>query len=257
VAERVYRPVIRVALGLFRALDFQFTIEGEEHIPQVGGAVLASNHVSYFDFMFVGLAALPKRRFVRFMAKKAVFDNRVSGPLMRGMHHIPVDRAAGAAAYGAAVTALQDGELVGVFPESTISRAFVPRAFKSGAARMAMDAEVPLLPVVVWGGQRVWTTGRKPRWKRHVPIVVTIGAPIEVTGAESAVALTAVLHERITKLAEQVQSAYPGPTSEDESWWQPAHLGGTAPTLEQAGPIEAAAVEARKNRKRRGRKRDR
>ena len=82
--------------------------------------------------MFVGLAARDKHRLVRFMAKKSVFDNPVSGPLMRAMHHIPVDRSAGASAYGVAVTALRDGELVGVFPESTISRAFVPRKLKSG-----------------------------------------------------------------------------------------------------------------------------
>jgi 1-acyl-sn-glycerol-3-phosphate acyltransferase len=242
---------------LFRVLDFHFTVEGEENIPQDGGAVLASNHVSYLDFMFVGLAAYPKRRFVRFMAKKSVFDNPVSGPLMRGMHHIPVDRAAGASAYGAAVTALQDGELVGVFPESTISRAFVPRTMKSGAARMALDSGAPLLPVVVWGGQRVWTTGRRPVWKRHVPIVVKVGPAIEVTGAESAVALTAVLHERLTKLSAEVQAAYPAPASAEESWWQPAALGGTAPTLEAATTIEAAALKARHERKRRRRSRDR
>jgi len=256
VAERVYRPVIRTVLGFFRLLDFQFTIEGEEHIPQVGGAVLASNHVSYFDFMFVGLVAHPKRRFVRFMAKKSVFDNPVSGPLMRGMHHIPVDRGAGAAAYDAAVDALRAGELVGVFPESTISRAYVPRTFKTGSARMALDARVPLLPVVVWGGHRLWTTGHKPKLTRHVPVVIKIGAPIELTGAETAVELTAVLHERMTKLAEEVQRSYPAPASVDDAWWQPAYLGGTAPTLEAAGPIEAAAIEARKakKQKRRGRK---
>jgi 1-acyl-sn-glycerol-3-phosphate acyltransferase len=257
VAERVYRPVIRTALGLFRLLDFQFTIEGEEYLPQVGGAVLASNHVSYFDFMFVGLAAHPKRRFVRFMAKKSVFDNPVSGPLMRGMHHIPVDRSAGAAAYDAAVNALKAGELVGVFPESTISRAFVPRTFKSGAARMALEADVPLMPVVVWGGHRLWTTGRKLKLRRHVPVVIKIGAPIELTGNETAMELTAVLHERLTKLAEEVQRAYPPPESVEDSWWQPAYLGGTAPTLEQAGPIEAAALEARKESKHRGKKRSR
>jgi 1-acyl-sn-glycerol-3-phosphate acyltransferase len=252
VAERVYRPVIRTVLGLFRALDFNFTVDGEEYIPEVGGAVLASNHVSYLDFTFVGLVAYPKRRYVRFMAKKAVFDNKVAGPLMRGMHHIPVDRAAGAAAYDAAVTALRDGELVGVFPESTISRAFVPRSFKTGAARMALEAGVPLIPVAVWGGQRIWTTGRKPKLRRHVPIVIKVGSAIEVTGQESAAALTAVLHERLTKLAEEVQRAYPAPSVGDDLWWQPAFLGGTAPTLEEAGPIEAAAIEARKNRKRRG-----
>ena len=255
MAERVYRPVIRTALGLFRVFDFRFTIEGDEHIPQVGGAVLASNHVSYFDFMFVGLAAYPKRRYVRFMAKKAVFDNRVSGPLMRGMHHIPVDRDAGASAYDAAVAALQSGELVGVFPESTISRAFVPRTLKTGAARMALAAGVPLLPVIVWGGQRIWTTGRRPRIRRHIPIVIKVGAPIEVTGAEAPTALTAVLHERLTKLVEEVQAGYPAPVSDDESWWQPAYLGGTAPTLAEAAPIEAAAIAERAARKRRRRRR--
>jgi len=241
--------VIRTAIGLFRALDFQFEIEGVEHLPDSGGAVLASNHVSYFDFMFVGYAALPKHRLVRFMAKKAVFDNPVSGPLMRAMHHIPVDRAAGAGAYAEAVRVVRDGELVGVFPESTISRAFVPRTLKSGAARMAMDADVPLLPVVVWGGQRVWTTGHRPRPRRHVPVVVKIGAPIERTGSETAMDLTRVLHERLTKLVEEVQRAYPPPASAADSWWQPAYLGGSAPTLEQARPIELAAL-ARKRAKR-------
>jgi 1-acyl-sn-glycerol-3-phosphate acyltransferase len=250
----VYRPVIWTFLGLFRLFDFTFTVEGEEHIPQVGGAVLASNHVSYLDFTFVGLAAYPRRRYVRFMAKKSVFDSKLSGRLMRGMHHIPVDRSAGAAAYDAAVTALRDGELVGVFPESTISKAFVPREFKSGAARMALESGTPLLPVVVWGGQRIWTSGRKPILRRHIPIVVKVGAPIEISGSETAAALTAVLHERLTKLAEEVQRAYPAPVSEEEMWWQPAYLGGAAPTLEAAGPIEAAAIEARKNRKNRKRR---
>jgi 1-acyl-sn-glycerol-3-phosphate acyltransferase len=234
---------------MFRILDFKFTIEGEEHIPQVGGAVLASNHVSYVDFMFVGLAAHPKRRFVRFMAKKSVFDHKVSGPLMRGMHHIPVDRGAGAGAYRAAITALKDGELVGVFPESTISRAFVPRDIKSGAARLALESGTPLLPVIVWGGQRLWTSGRKPRLRRHVPVVIKVGPPIEVHGIDDANTLTAILHEHLTKLVEEVQRAYPAPDTDDERWWQPAYLGGTAPTLEEAMPIEAAAIEARKQRK--------
>lgn len=249
MAERVYPSIIRTVLGFFRVLDFRFTIEGEEHIPQIGGAVLASNHVSYFDFMFVGFAAYPKRRFVRFMAKKSVFENKVSGPLMRGMHHIPVDRSAGAAAYRAAITALQDGELVGVFPESTISRAYVPRDIKSGAARLALESGTPLLPVVVWGGHRVWTTGRKPRFLRHIPVVIKVGPPIEVEGVTDPTTLTAILHERLTKLAEEVQRAYPPPLSDDELWWQPAYLGGAAPTLEEAMPIEAAAIEARKLKK--------
>ncbi|HVW79803.1 MAG TPA: lysophospholipid acyltransferase family protein [Mycobacteriales bacterium] len=248
--EWVYRPVIRTALLLFRVLGFRFTFEGVENIPATGGAVLASNHVSYFDFMFVGLPAHYRgRRLVRFMAKKSVFDNPVAGPLMRGMHHIPVDRAAGAAAYRSAVRALQDGELVGVFPESTISRAFVPREIKSGAARMAIEAGVPLIPVVVWGGHRVWTTGRKPRLQRGVPVVIEVGTPIALAADASVADVTAALHAKLTAMVHRVQSSYPAPTSEAERWWQPAHLGGGAPTLEEAKPIEAAALAARAARK--------
>jgi 1-acyl-sn-glycerol-3-phosphate acyltransferase len=250
VREWVYRPVIRTALGLFRVLDFQFTIVGTENLPESGGAVLASNHTSYFDFMFVGLPPHYRaRRLVRFMAKQAVFDNPVSGPLMRGMHHIPVDRAAGAAAYRSAVAALRSGELVGVFPESTISRAFVPREIKSGAARMALEAGVPLIPVVVWGGHRVWTTGRKPKLQRGVPVVIEVGQPMDVPEGASVADVTVSLHAELTALVEKVQASYPAPTSDAEQWWQPAHLGGGAPTLEEAKPIEAAAVAARAARK--------
>ncbi|HEX3706337.1 MAG TPA: lysophospholipid acyltransferase family protein [Mycobacteriales bacterium] len=248
--EWVYRPVIRFVLLLFRVLGFRITYLGIENIPTSGGGVLASNHVSYFDFMFVGLPPHYRaRRLVRFMAKQAVFDNPVSGPLMRGMHHIPVDRSAGLAAYQAAVDDLRAGELVGVFPESTISRAFVPRTFKSGAARMALEAGVPLIPVVVWGGHRVWTTGRKPVLRRGVPIVIEVGQPLDLPDGITPVDATEMLHEAITSMAAKVQAAYPLPESDDERWWQPSFLGGAAPTLEEAKPIEAAAVEARAARK--------
>src|SRR5674536_400529 len=84
---------------MFRVLDISFDVRGAEHIPRSGGAVLASNHVSYLDFIFCGYAAQPSKRFVRFMAKDVVFKHRISGPLMRGMHHIPVDRDAGCLLY--------------------------------------------------------------------------------------------------------------------------------------------------------------
>jgi 1-acyl-sn-glycerol-3-phosphate acyltransferase len=249
VTDWVYRLVVRTALGLFRVLGFRFTIEGVDHVPESGGAVVVSNHVSYFDFMFVGLSTRPKHRLVRFMAKKSIFDNPISGPLMRGMHHIPVDRSAGAAAYTKAVEALQAGELVGVFPESTISRSFQPREFKSGAARMAIEAGVPLLPIVSWGGQRVWTTGRRPQWRRNVPVTLRIGAPIAVTADMAAADLTQLLRETFITMTEQVQRDYPRPEPGAEDWWQPAYLGGSAPTPEVAREIEAAAAQGRLERR--------
>src|SRR5690348_11914269 len=143
--EWVYPPVIRAALTLFRVLRVRFDLRGLDNVPAEGGAVLASNHVSYLDFMFVGLPAhRGRRRLVRFMAKKAVFDHKVSGPLMRGMHHIPVDRKAGAGAYDEALRALKAGEVIGVFPEATISQSFEVKGLKTGAARMALAAGVPI-----------------------------------------------------------------------------------------------------------------
>ena len=140
MSDYVYPPVIAAAKAMFRVLDLRLSVDGAEHIPTSGGAVIACNHVGYLDFIFCGWGAQPARRLVRFMAKKSVFDHRISGPLMRGMHHIPVDRDAGLASYRQALAALKDGEVVGVFPEATISRSFTIKDFKSGAARMAASA---------------------------------------------------------------------------------------------------------------------
>ena len=114
MVEPVYAPVIVTALGAFKALGLKLDVTGGEHVPRTGGAVLASNHVGYLDFTFVGWGVRPRGRLVRFMAKEAVFRHRVSGPLMRGMHHIAVDRAAGSQAFRDAMTMLKAGEVVGV-----------------------------------------------------------------------------------------------------------------------------------------------
>ena len=234
----VYPPVIGLARTMFRVLDLRISVEGADHIPATGGAVLASNHVSYLDFIFCGLAAQPARRLVRFMAKKSVFDHKVSGPLMRGMHHIPVDREAGNAAFEEATTALRNGEVVGVFPEATISESFTVETLKSGAARLARSATVPLIPMVVWGPHRLWTKGRKrDLTKRHVPVLIKIGEAIEMPKGTSPDALTAILKERMSALLDAAQRAYPDkPAGPDDRWWLPAHLGGTAP-LPQAAPV--------------------
>ena len=228
--DRVYPPVIAAAKLMFRVLDMRITVEGAEHVPTTGGAVLASNHVSYLDFIFAGYGAQPARRLVRFMAKHEVFKHRVSGPLMRGMHHIPVDRAAGQASYQQALDALRSGEIVGIFPEATISRSFTVKDVKSGAVRLAAEAGVPLLPTAVWGTQRLWTKGRpKSLTQRHVPITILVGEPMEPT-------TDAALRERMQEMLDDVQARYP--ESGEGQWWQPAHLGGTAPTPEEAKRLD-------------------
>ncbi|WP_173084506.1 lysophospholipid acyltransferase family protein [Phytohabitans rumicis] len=229
MSDLVYPPVIGLAKALFRALDLRITVIGAEHLPRTGGAVLASNHVSYLDFIFCGLAAQPSRRLVRFMAKQSVFKHRIGGPLMRGMHHIPVDRDAGLASYKAALAALKDGEVVGVFPEATISQSFTVKEIKTGATRMAAAANVPLVPMAVWGTQRMWTKGH-PRalTRRHTPISIVVGEPMR-PGRRDDQAGTA-LRARMQELLDQAQRDYPDkPADSADNWWLPAHLGGGAP----------------------------
>ncbi|MCZ7435812.1 lysophospholipid acyltransferase family protein [Micromonospora sp. WMMC241] len=245
--ELVYPPVITAAKTMFRALDLRLDVRGSEHVPATGGAVLASNHVSYLDFIFCGYGAHESRRLVRFMAKESVFRHRVSGPLMRGMKHIPVNRAAGAGSYAAAVGALRQGEVVGVFPEATISRSFTVKDLKNGAARMAQEAAVPLLPVALWGTQRLWTKGR-PRTltRRHTPITILVGEPMDPAAYPDATALTAELRTRLSALVDRAQRDYPEqPAGPDDAWWQPAHLGGAAPTPEQAAELDRSDRRSR------------
>ncbi|MFD9703561.1 lysophospholipid acyltransferase family protein [Lentzea sp. NPDC059081] len=234
MSDRVYPPVIAAAKLMFKVLDLRITIEGAHHVPRTGGAVLASNHVSYLDFIFAGYGARPSGRLTRFMAKHEIFANKIAGPLMRGMHHIPVDRSAGQASYQQALSALRTGELVGIFPEATISRSFTVKDIKSGANRLAHEAGVPIVPMALWGTQRLWTKGRpKDLTQRHVPITILIGEPFEASPGDSGDAL---LRQRLQDLLDTAQAGYP---TEQGAWWAPRHLGGTAPTPDEAAQLDA------------------
>jgi len=248
VRDVVYPPVILLARALFAGLGLRFTIDGADHVPRQGGAVIASNHVSYLDFAFAGYGTREVGRLVRFMAKDSVFRHPVAGPLMRGMHHIPVDRSAGSAAFREAIGMLKAGELVGVFPEATISRSFELKEFKAGAARMAQAAGVPIVPTVVWGGQRIYTKGRRPQVRRRgTAITVAFGEPLSPARRESGDVVTAELAARMRALLERVQRTYPQrPAGDDDRWWLPAAMGGTAPTPQEAAALDEADAAGRR-----------
>ena len=245
--DRPYRFVIRMALIVFRLFRFRFDVRGQEHVPTSGGAIICSNHVSFLDFTFLGLAALPQHRLVRFMAKSSVFGHWFSGPFMRGMQHIPVDRSAGTAAFETAVRSLKDGHVIGVFPEATISSSFTVKQLKAGAARMAVDAGVPILPAAVWGGQRIATKGHKVVLQRDVAVTVLIGEPLVPEPGEKVQALLRRTKAAMEELLAEAQRSYPDqPTGDDDRWWLPAHLGGTAPTPEQAAALDDQHAAGRK-----------
>lgn len=226
---------------MFAFEGLKFEVEGEEHIPATGGAVIAVNHTGYMDFTYAGLPPRRVKRYIRFMAKKEVFDNKISGPIMRALRHIPVDRGAGAQSYKAAVASLRDGELVGVYPEATISRSFEIKEFKSGAARMAIEAGVPIIPTVIWGAQRVWTKGYPKRLGRtNTPISIAVGEPLAPVGPPQE--LTDRLRTVMQKMLLELQENY---HHEPGAYWVPARLGGSAPTLEEADELDAQDLAAR------------
>ena len=245
--DLTYPPVIVAAKIAFKAMSLKIDVRGSEHIPVEGGAVLAINHISYIDFVLAGVAAQPAKRVVRFMAKRELFDHRISGPLMRSLHHINVDRADGMQSYATALDYLGRGELVGLFPEATISRSFELKTFKTGTTRMAAEASVPLIPVILWGTQRIYTKDHPRDFSRGKAISITVGEPIEVIGS-SHVANTATLRTRMSELLDQTIRDYP--QHEPGAWWVPAQYGGTAPTVEQAQAMEREEMRRRAEKRR-------
>ena len=239
-----YPPIIMAAKVGFKALGLHFQLTGTENVPRTGGALLALNHVSYVDFVLGGFAAHPSGRKIRFMAKRELFDHRLVGPLMRSLHHISVDRAEGVASYDEGISYLRQGEVVGIFPEATISRSFELKEFKTGATRLASGAGVPLVPVILWGTQRMKTKDHPQDFCRGKTIAITVGEPLHPTGTDPA-GETAALKARMTSLLDQTIRAYPADEQPPGSWWLPASYGGSAPTLEEAARLDAEEKRAR------------
>ena len=208
--EPVFRTLEIASSTAVRAAGTKITYQGLENIPSRGGAVVAINHTSYIDFMPAALGTRLRNRRIRFMIKAEMQDVRIVNFLISRTGTIPVNRQAGADAYLEAVRQLKAGQLVGVYPEATISRAFVLKDFKSGAARMALEAQVPIIPCIVWGAHRVWTKDQPKQLGRNkFPFTVRYGPPLPPVGTPAD--LDAVLRERMSAILQEVQLAYPHP----------------------------------------------
>ena len=247
-ASWVYRFAAWIAFRTMDVQRWQFDVRGAANLPARGGAVVAANHIGFWDFFTVGRHGYYAHgRPVRILAKDTLFEVPVFGRLMHAAEHIPVYRAEGADALRAAVDALRAGELVLVLPEQTISPAFELLPFKSGAARMAAAAEVPLIPAASWGSHRFHTVLHRPQPRWRLPVSISYGAPLHPTPDDDPVEVTAALRDRIQVLADDIVTSY-ADGAPPGAWWVPARFGGGAPS-----PAEGDAYVDRIRRTRFGR----
>jgi 1-acyl-sn-glycerol-3-phosphate acyltransferase len=241
VAESFYRLGEWIVPPLVKMQGTKFTFSGLENIPQQGGALLAQNHTSYLDWLPSLFAVRERRRRMYFMIKAEMADVKAVNYVIKHARLIPVDRRTGHDAFDVAVQRLREGELIGMHPEATISRSFELREFKTGAARMALTAQVPIIPVIVWGAHRIWPKDHPKKVLRNkVPISVAVGRPLPPNG--NAEQLNAVLRNAMNELLYQVQEQYPHPEGE---YWVPRRLGGSAPTQDDSRAIRLAELQER------------
>ena len=158
----------------------RWSINGTENIPAAGPAIIVGNHRSYFDVFAVSMAVARTGRAVRFLGKKEVFDAPVIGPLATALGGIRVDRGTGSnEPLRAAEEALAAGDMVALMPQGTIprGRAFFDPVLKGrwGAARLAQVSGAPVIPVGIWGTEKVWPRNAK------LPNITNVTSPPDVS----------------------------------------------------------------------------
>jgi putative phosphoserine phosphatase/1-acylglycerol-3-phosphate O-acyltransferase len=169
----------------------RFDIEGIERIPLHGKAILVANHRSYFDPLAIGYLLSRRGRTIRFLGKKEVFDAPIVGDVAAAMGGIRVDRGTGSdEPLHAAEEALAAGEMVVIMPQGTIPRgpAFFDPELRGrwGAVKLAHASGAPIIPVGIWGTERVWPRSAKAPNVTNVlapPTVrIQVGEPVDIKG---------------------------------------------------------------------------
>jgi 1-acyl-sn-glycerol-3-phosphate acyltransferase len=200
-------------------LWFNWRFEGLENIPADGPALLACNHTSYFDPLAHALGVVNAHRRPRFLAKVELYDGWFMGHLLRGARQIPVDRGSGSRApIEAAVQALHEGQAVIIFPEGTVTTNpdHTPMRGKTGVARIALEADVPVIPSVVWGAHQVIQKGGQKGITFGRPIWGKVGAPMDFSDyrdqrndAEALRTVTDEVMAELSRLVADLRSRYP------------------------------------------------
>jgi 1-acyl-sn-glycerol-3-phosphate acyltransferase len=214
MARALLRPPLRGGLG--------WLVEGLEHIPGSGPALLAANHISLVDPPVVGYLADLRGREARFLATSGLFRYPVLAGLLRRMGQIPVERATSraAASLAPAAAALHAGEVVVIFPEGGLSADLEPGRGRTGVARLARAAGLPVIPVGLWGTHRLQAKHHGPRWRPGLVVTAAIGRGITLRPDEDDRAATDRIMDTIAGRVATARLLYDekAPPGED-AWW--------------------------------------
>jgi 1-acyl-sn-glycerol-3-phosphate acyltransferase len=248
-----------IVLGPILRAIFRPLVTGEENVPVEGGAILASNHLSFSDSIFLPLML---RRRVTFLAKSDYFTGRgIKGRLkagfFRGVGQLPLDRSGGGSSNAALVTGLRllrSGHLLGIYPEGTRSPDGRLYRGKTGVARMALEAKVPVLPVAMIGTDKVQPIGKVVPHLGRVQIV--IGPPLDFSRYEGMEddryvlrSITdEIMYELMLLSGQEYVDMYASTMKERlaAARRHRPHLGGSAPASEPVpavAPVEPDVVE--------------
>lgn len=212
----------------------RFKISGTENIPTDGAAIICGNHRSYFDIAAVSLAVAKTGRAVRFLGKKEVFDAPVIGPLAAALGGIRVERGTGSdEPLRAATESLVAGDLVALMPQGTIprGRAFFDPVLKGrwGAAKLAAQTKAPVIPIGIWGTEKVWPRNAKLPNITNVTsppdVIIVVGAPVPLSYTD-ADADTAAIMAAISALLPPEGREYYEPTEDELRRSYPSHYKG-------------------------------
>ena len=227
MSERVqqdYSPAVRRATTVALPVPIKSIMKrdwhGHEHIPRSGGVIVAANHLSYADWAAMALFIHEAGRYPAFLIKSSAFNVKGIGPFLRAAGQFPVNRGAADAALvlNDAERGLAHGECLIFYPEGTATRdpELWPMVAKTGVARIALEAGVPVLPMVSWGSHMVWQKGGQKGLKFGRPIWVKLGSPMDFSDAvprrddpETVRAVTDEVMAELSRLVADLRSRYP------------------------------------------------
>jgi 1-acyl-sn-glycerol-3-phosphate acyltransferase len=245
ISKIILRPGIRMMMRL----DWR----GQEHIPAEGPVILAANHLSYMDIFAVALFADSAGRYPVFLAKSSLFDIPVLGPVIGWLGQLPVYRAQADAALvlkQAAHLAARNDACVIFYPESTVTRdpQQWPMVAKTGVARLALEADIPVVPIAHWGAQVILPYGNLvPRLLPRKTVRVVAGPPVDLSEFSGKPMTNAVLRAATDKIMTDVAALLGGLREQapPAEFYHPAiarrQERQALRALQEAGTAEAAA----------------